>query len=125
MPTFRAPLDKACAVHRCSGGGNKAYGPSSPSSYIILKVRPPAPSPKLVPTAPPDHCSAVLPQAAGALPSSSTSCCRRTLTHGQGPPVQTTPILNTLFGGMPEELLGMLPELPKVAIAAPGLQGVP
>ena len=64
------------------------------------------PSPKLMPTAPPDHCAPVLPQAAGALPLSSTSCCRRTLAHKQGLQVQTTLPLNTLFGGVPEELLG-------------------
>ena len=106
MPTPRTPHDKACAVRRDAGGGSRAEEPSSSSFYIILKVRPSAPSPKLMPTAPPDHCAPVLPQAAGALPLSSTSCCRRTLAHKQGLQVQTTLPLNTLFGGVPEELLG-------------------
>ena len=125
MPTFLTPHDKACAVHRDAGGGNRAEEQSSPSFYIILKVRPSAPSPKLVPTTPPHHCTPVLSQAAGALPSSSPSCYRRTLTHGQRLQVQTTSPLNRLLGGVPEELLAALPELPKVAAAGPRLPGVP
>ena len=39
----------------------------SPSFYIIFWVRPSAPSPKPMPTAPPDHRAPMLPQAAGAL----------------------------------------------------------
>ena len=106
MPTSRAPLDKACADRRCSGGGNNTDGPSSPSFYIIFKVRPSAPWPKLVPTAPPDYCAHVLLQAAGALFSSSTCCRQRTLTHGEGLQGQAAPTLHTPLGGMPEELLG-------------------
>ena len=106
MPTCRAPLDKACAVRRYSGGGNHADGPSSPFFYIIFWVRPSAPSSKLMPTAPPDKRTPVLRQAAGALPSSSTCCRASTLTHRQGLQGQATSTLNTLLGGVLEELLG-------------------
>ena len=104
MPTSRAPLDKACADRRCCGGGNNTDGPSSPSFYIIFKVRPSAPSPKLVRTTPSDHRAPVLSQAAGALLSSCTSYRASTLTRGEAPQARAALHLNAVKHGVPEEL---------------------
>ena len=106
MPTSCAPRDKACAVCRVAGGGSKADEPSSPSFYMILVRRPSTARHKHLPAATPDNLAPVLRQAAGILLSSSTCCRASTFTHGQGLQGQATPILNTLLGGVPEELLG-------------------
>ena len=104
MPTLSAPLHKACDVRRYSGGGNKVDGSSSPSFYINLVRCPSASSPKLLPTTPPHHRPRVLPQVAGALPSSCTSCRTSKLTPYQGLQAQTTHALKTVGRGMPELL---------------------
>ena len=106
MPTSCAPRDKACAVCRVAGGGSKADEPSSPSFYMILVRRPSTARHRHLPAATPDNRAPVLRQAAGVLLSSSTCCRASTFTHGQGLQGQATPILNTLLGGVPEELLG-------------------
>ena len=104
MPTSCAPVDKACAVRRGHGGGNKAEEPSSPSFYMILVRRPSVACHKLLPTAPPNQLAPVLSQAAGALLSSCTSYRASTLTRGEAPQARAALHLNAVKHGVPEEL---------------------
>ena len=135
-PLSRAAVSRCAHVPHTPGQGlrcSQVFWWWQPGRWVILSVllhhplwvRPSAPSSKLMPTAPPDKRTPVLRQAAGALPSSSTCCRASTLTHRQGLQGQATSTLNTLLGGVLEELLAMLPELPKVAVAIPGLPSVP
>ena len=105
MPMSCAPRDKACAVRKGPGGGSKADEPSSPGFYMILVRRPSTARHKHQPTAPPNHLAPVLSQAAGDLLSSSPSCPASSSRHGEGSQARAALHINTLLGGVPEELL--------------------